>query len=770
MKKILMKVILLFIFLIHSFSQSTSLDVTENMQNDNTAIGAKADRRPDAQLAMSVSYYPVTAGDVYTLAFSAGGSPVQFTIPIDSTYKIRVANLGVISCAGLTYLQLKSQVEAIVQRNYPMGGVQFVLTAPSTFLVSISGEVTTTVEQEAWSLTRLSTFAGQYFTPYASMRNITIQSANGKSRTYDLFKAKRDGDLSQDPFLRPNDKIIVNRLERKVTISGAVERPGTYELLTGENLKELIEKYGAGLDINADTSRITITRTVDSTDAGGNQLYLDSNAISSDYVLQHLDTVIIGSKKELLPYITLEGIIKNPSSDTLSSSDNSKEMSETTSYKTVVKFHEGENYATLVRRISNMFTTYSDLQKAYILRSNNKIALNLEEILYNADFKSPYTAQDKDKLVIPFAQSFANKIIITGEVTAVTEKNAWPLQHLSSLIADLLTPYSSTRHITVIDVAGSSTEYDLFLAQRYGDMSQDPYIQSGDKIIVNRLERKVTISGAVERPGTYELLTGENLKELIEKYGAGLAPLADTSRIELYRSITGRESSGRKSYMNYENIVANTPLLCYDSIYISSYKDLLPQIFVEGAVGNVEKEDTNVVNRIVATFNNGEDYAYFVRRNRAWFSSVSDLKSAYVIRGEEKIPLDLTKMLYDASYYANIEMKADDTLYIPFVQYFVSVAGAVNNPGRYPYMLDRTWEYYIGLAGGFTEANAHDSIELYDINNKKYSKNDPITPETTITAKRNSFFYKWSRYAPTITTVLSIVVSALSIYVTAQTL
>ena len=68
MKKILTKVILLFIFLIHSFSQSTSLDVTENMQNDNTAIGAKADRRPDAQLAMSVSYYPVTAGDVYTLA------------------------------------------------------------------------------------------------------------------------------------------------------------------------------------------------------------------------------------------------------------------------------------------------------------------------------------------------------------------------------------------------------------------------------------------------------------------------------------------------------------------------------------------------------------------------------------------------------------------------------------------------------------------------------------------------------------------------------
>ena len=210
------------------FSQSTSLDVTENMDEKNTAVGAKADRRPDAQLAMSVSYYPVTAGDVYTLAFAAGSNPIQYTIPVDSTYQIRIANLGVINCAGLTYLQLKSQVESLVLRNYPMGGVQFVLTSPSTFLVSITGEVTTTVEQEAWALTRLSTFAGQYFTQYASTRKVTIKSSSGRVRTYDLFKAKREGDLSQDPFLRPGDKIIANELERKVSISGAVRRPGTY--------------------------------------------------------------------------------------------------------------------------------------------------------------------------------------------------------------------------------------------------------------------------------------------------------------------------------------------------------------------------------------------------------------------------------------------------------------------------------------------------------------------------------------------------------------
>ena len=121
-------------------------------------IGQQANDTPDAQLAMSESSYPVTAGDVYTLAFAAGATPVSYSIPVDSTYKIRIANLGVIDCKNLTYLQLKNMVTGIVQKNYPMGGVQFVLTSPATFRVTITGEVVKTVQKNAWALTRLSTF------------------------------------------------------------------------------------------------------------------------------------------------------------------------------------------------------------------------------------------------------------------------------------------------------------------------------------------------------------------------------------------------------------------------------------------------------------------------------------------------------------------------------------------------------------------------------------------------------------------------------------
>ncbi len=755
-----------------SFAQSQN--VAESIEKQSGELASDVTKLPDAQLAMSVSYYPVTAGDVYTLGFVIGSGAVKYTIPVDSTYRIRVANLGVINCAGLTYLQLKSQVESLVLRNYPMGGVQFVLSSPSTFLVSITGEVNSTIERNAWALTRLSTFINKNLTAYASLRNIEIEGSNGKTKSYDLFLASRDGDLSQDPFLRPGDKIIIKRASRKIRITGAVERPGQYELLEGENLKEAVERYGNGLDEYADTERIILRRQNKSKNPSGDTIYLEPNAISSNYVLENADDITIPSRIELRDTMFFEGAVGRIGLESQTEVSASKDKSENKSSNPVtnripVSFMEGENLATLIRRNSSSFFPTSDLRNAYIVRNDEKLLINIEDCLYKGDYMSEYLAQRDDTLYVPYMQN-SNTVLITGEVKSTVEIDAWPQKRLSALIAEHTTDYSSIRDVEVTAVDGTTTSYDLFLADRYGQMDQDPYIKPGETITVNRLDRKVTVSGAVERPGTYELLEGENLEELVRIYGGGLAPLADVSRIELYRRVTGKEGSGEKSYLNKESLDNNFPLICYDSVVISSYEDLQPVVFIEGAVADTKSVDTTAsselegTTRIVASFNNGEDYAYFARRNKLLFKPESDLTNAYIIRGAETIPINLNPMLYDASYYANMEIMPNDTLVIPFKQYFVSVAGAVLHPGRYPFIPNRTWEYYIGLAGGFDKnKNSLDSIELRDINNKKYSKNQFVTPESTITANTNSMLYKFNQYAPAITTILSIVASTLSI-------
>jgi protein involved in polysaccharide export with SLBB domain len=359
------------------------------------------------------------------------------------------------------------------------------------------------------------------------------------------------------------------------------------------------------------------------------------------------------------------------------------------------------------------------------------------------------------------------RVYLTGEVNAAVTRTTWALARLSALLGDSLTAYSSTRDITVTSVSGQSAVYDLFRAQRDGDLSQDPYLRPEDVVRINRLERVVSIGGAVERPGSYQLLPGEQLRDLVERYASNLVPTADPSRIELARYLDTETDSGDKLYLSERSIAENFPLIHLDTVNVPFIIDLTPVMFIEGAVqgdASLESAASNASNRLVVRFTEGENYASLARRHQGSFTAISDTRNAYVIRGEERIPLNLNPMLYDSSYRSQYFVKRDDMLIIPFRQYFVTVAGAVANPGRYPYIPDRSWEYYVALAGGFVkDRNSREAVAIKDIVGKTMTKSDQVTPETTITALTNAGLYYFNQYAPVITTVLSLVTTFISL-------
>ncbi|MDR2617746.1 MAG: SLBB domain-containing protein [Treponema sp.] len=484
------------------FPQTSSSSRSSNAGEDDASAVAVFGILPNAQLALSSPDYRVTAGDVYTLSFMAGTQAAQYLIPVDTTYRIKIVNMGIVDAGGKTFPQLKTQVEEVVAYNYPLSGVQFVLTRPAVFKVHVKGEVQAAGEVNAWALTRLSSLAVEgSLTPFASLRDITVRSSGGQTRVYDLFKALRDGDLTQDPYLRPGDTVTFNRIVRSVSIGGAVERPGTYQLLEGENIKELIELYGRGFTPVADPTRIEIVRYVNSGNIAGDRIYLTLDDIAGDLALEDYDSVVVPEITVLSPVMFVEGAI-------------------------------------------------------------------------------------------------GPGVVRTGGGITISEGSSVP----------------------------------------------------------------------------------------------------------------------------------------------------------------------EVSTRLVVPFHKGELYASLVRRNSNWFTAVSDTRNAYIIRGNEHIPVNLNIMLYDAEYRGEVRIEENDVLMVPFRQYFVNVAGAVAVPGRYPYIPDRTWDYYIALAGGFRpDQNARQSVTINDITGKKLDKTDVITPETTITAKTNSFHYYFNQYAPVITTTLTIITTFITI-------
>lgn len=356
---------------------------------------------------------------------------------------------------------------------------------------------------------------------------------------------------------------------------------------------------------------------------------------------------------------------------------------------------------------------------------------------------------------------------VEGEVKRTSEVRASGLSRLSNVIDGLRTAYSSVRNITVTSADGKTSVYDLFLAQRFGDLENDPFLRPGDKITLGRIQRKVNIFGQVERPGEYELLEGENISRLIEYYGGGLTVFADLTRVEISRRLDENEKTGFAIYPSQEQIAADYALINYDRITIPSFYDLSSVVFIEGAIAITD--DTSIalesVNRVERRIQKGMTYSALVRQNSGLFGATSDLENAYIIRGENYIPINLFDILYDESNYDDIIAEPYDVLVIPFRQFFVTVSGAVYNPGRYPYIPNRKWDYYVGLAGGFVKSqNARDAIEITDVDGKKVAKSQEIKPEMTITAKTNAVSYYINQYAPIFSSLLSIVSAVLSIF------
>lgn len=376
-------------------------------------------------------------------------------------------------------------------------------------------------------------------------------------------------------------------------------------------------------------------------------------------------------------------------------------------------------------------------------------------------------------------------VTVKGEVIAAQEVATWGMARLDSVIKNMLTAYSSTRDIVITSATGETKTYDLFKAVRDGDLSQNPYMSPGDVITIRRLSRSCTITGAVERPGTYELLEGESLSDLIFYYGGGFAENADRKSISVTRhpntSVVGEipDSVFYLDFTKFAEAQQSYELQHLDEVEVSSIVRLQPVLFIEGAVFEVEKQDDDSTveqtyqpgssNRITMFFTEGEDYATIIRRVSDIFLETADTPKAYIVRQGESIPLNIDNILYDKEYLSGILAKSYDTVIVPFRLFFVNVAGAVNIPGRYPYIPDRTWDYYIGLAGGFDQdKNSHQKIEIVGSDGTIYTKNDYILPEVTITAKTNSFLYYFNKYAVPVTTTLSIVSTLLMFYNTVK--
>jgi len=409
---------------------------------------AETESKRLAQQAMANPDYRVLPGDIYQLGYTIGQNAVSYQIVVDSSGIIRVSNLGSVNTNGKTFMTVKKQVETLVSQNYPLSVAQFVLTAPSTFTVTVKGEVNKTTEVKAWGLMRASQAITGLLTDFASSRYLSITGRSGKIIDYDLFQAIRFGDLTQDPYLSPGDVISIPRVKRRVTLSGAVERPGTYELAETETLAQLIDVYGSGYTAGANRTQVKITRTTNTEDGSTkfDSFFLAlSDELGGNEQLQHLDKVYIDTQKTLRPFVYLDmpldaetraGLLADiqkinglstsdvqnkPSRESANSTANKDTETKIVATTIPIPFNEGDDLISIVRERLSLFTKpWVDAAGAYIFRQGKQIPVNLSPLLFDQSYHEVISIEAGDRLIVP---EIKQTVTVAG---AVTSPGAYP--------------------------------------------------------------------------------------------------------------------------------------------------------------------------------------------------------------------------------------------------------------------------------------------------------------------------------------------------------
>jgi protein involved in polysaccharide export with SLBB domain len=174
---------------------------------------------------------------------------------------INISEIGKVSVAGLTLESASNLIKNKITNAY-IGIEAFVtLVNIRDIQVLITGNAYNpgiyTLNGNSNLLHALSMAGGVDDT--GSYRKIDLIRNDEVIKTIDLYDIFIDGKSGFGDRLRSGDTILVRPSLKMVTLSGAIKRPGLYELKEGDNFSDLVE-YGLGFADNADLQSLRIER------------------------------------------------------------------------------------------------------------------------------------------------------------------------------------------------------------------------------------------------------------------------------------------------------------------------------------------------------------------------------------------------------------------------------------------------------------------------------------------------------------------------------
>ncbi len=214
---------------------------------------------PATDIPVSPSYIIGPGDNIEVILF--GKQNQELTLQVTREGEVYFPSIGPISVAGLTFDEMK---KVLLQRiNNQIIGVEASITLGvlKSIQVFVLGEA---YQPGGYTISALSTLTNALFASggvkdNGSLRKIKLNRKGETIVEFDLYDLLLSGDTSKDQRLQSGDVIFIPTIERSVGIDGEIRRPGIYELIDTETVKDLI-KFSGGLTPLAHRSSAQIER------------------------------------------------------------------------------------------------------------------------------------------------------------------------------------------------------------------------------------------------------------------------------------------------------------------------------------------------------------------------------------------------------------------------------------------------------------------------------------------------------------------------------
>lgn len=215
--------------------------------------------------------YKLGPGDIVVLILT-GDVEQTYSLQVTREGFVLIPQVGQLFLSNLTLDQARSVLNTRLGRAYSgigRGTTKFDISVANVRAVQVYvvGEV---AQPGAYQISALGTvltglYAAGGVTGLASGRMIDVRRHGKSVATFDLYDYLLKGDTRSDLRLEDGDVIFVPVKDRRVSLTGSINRPAQYDLAPKETLADLLRE-GGGLTADAAAVRISITRIVPAAD------------------------------------------------------------------------------------------------------------------------------------------------------------------------------------------------------------------------------------------------------------------------------------------------------------------------------------------------------------------------------------------------------------------------------------------------------------------------------------------------------------------------